>query len=87
MKNITIISVDKRQELLGLNNIQSGQLVYVVSDNLFYHLFDWSRRNKISAWRAVNIPIATSINVGGIQLTTESSPAKFLREDGTWQTP
>jgi hypothetical protein len=87
MKNITIISVDKRQELLGLSNIQSGQLVYVVNDNLFYHLFDWSRRNKISAWRAVNIPIATSISVGGIQLTTESSPAKFLREDGTWQTP
>lgn len=87
MKNITIISVSKRQELLGLNKIEPDQLAYVIEDNLFYHLFDWSRKNKISAWRQVNIPIATSISVGGIQLTTESSPAKFLREDGTWQTP
>lgn len=87
MKNITIISVDKRQELFGLNNIESEQLVYVVEDNLFYHLKDWSRKNKSGAWRPVNIPSATSSNIGGIQLTTESSPAKFLREDGTWQTP
>jgi hypothetical protein len=87
MKNITIISVDKRQELFGLDKIESGQLVYVVEDNLFYHLKDWSRRNKSGAWRPVNIPPATSISIGGIQFTTESSPAKFLREDGTWETP
>lgn len=60
MKNITIIYVDKRQELFGLINIPPGQIVYVAHDNVFYCLIDWSNRNKFGGWKAVGISIVSA---------------------------
>jgi len=53
MTTITLIVVKERQELTGLKNIPPDQIVYVINDNVFYHLTDWSRRNKLTAWTCV----------------------------------
>lgn len=48
-----IITIKSKQELLGLNNIPSDQIAFVTENHSFYHLIDWSRRNKVDAWKQI----------------------------------
>jgi hypothetical protein len=48
-----IITISKKQELYGLKNIYSDQLVYCSKDNVFYHLINLSRKHKVDGWEIV----------------------------------
>lgn len=63
-----IITVSNKQDLFGLNSIPSNQIVFVISNNAFYHLIDWSRRNKNDGWKTIGGSGTLSgnvVNIGG----------------------
>jgi len=63
-----VIIVKTKQELFGLKNISLNQIAFVTTNNSFYHLIDWGRRNKADAWKQINTGTTTqnvTVSSGG----------------------
>src|SRR5450759_2630902 len=70
MQVSNVITVKAKQDLFGLDTIPLDQIVFVVNNNAFYYLKDWSRRNKTDGWKIINTATVqgktvTSIGGGG----------------------
>lgn len=61
-----IIIVKSKQELFGLKALSLNQIAFVTTSNAFFYLIDWSRRNKVDAWKQINSGAVTqNITVSG----------------------
>jgi len=76
-----IITVKSKQDLLGLNNVPSDQIAFVTENNSFYHLIDWSRRNKVDAWKQITGGSGDIIyNASGGGTIDDSNYVKYQNE-------
>jgi hypothetical protein len=72
-----IITVKSKQDLLGLNNIPSDQIAFVTNSSSFYHLIDWSRRNKSDGWKLITTSSAPTAIVSTSSTLDDSDYVKY----------
>lgn len=76
------LTINKKTDLYGLQNLSVDQLVYCSKDNTFYHLRDFSRSNKKDGWEQVTaIPntIQTSDSVPSYYLTRAEGDSLYVK--------